>query len=1045
MSPSPRVFSIPSGIAFLPALADAVLDGTLVEFKENSDFSLSDLTIYLPTRRSVHRLETLFADRLSGKAALLPRIYPLGETDEAEFDLAFSQNHSESTALAPAISPLERRLTLARLIRKWAQSIDQYLIQADHASFHIPDSPSDALKLARDLELLMDGFTIENIPWSNIREAVEADYSEYFLLTLEFVRIAHEMWPQILNERQASDPVQRRNTLLLAETDKLQKNAPPFPVIAAGSTGSQPATARLLSAISHLPNGAVVLPGLDFNLDKPSFDMIGKNDPFLAGSVQGHPQAMMHRLITHYIKIDRDQIQQIGISSSSLNARRRFISEALRPADTTELWAQFNQSARMSLVRDARQGLSIIEAADEREEALSIAVALRETLEDKEKTAIFVTPDRNLAKRVRADLQLWGINAEDTAGEPLSETQPGLLARLVCEAAFHEFDALSLLALLHHPMLSCNMPAEHLSSALATLELGVLRGPEPDKGLSGLKKALYISRDDNPGREPLPVRRLTEDDWQNASDLLNYLEEAFSTFQIRNVDETSLTALASSHRSVIEKLILSPSDKESGTDNPPFADALAILFSLFDDLDMIDPDIFTGKPLDYPGFFLQLAQQRTIPSSSFNTHKRIKIMGLLEARLLSADRIILGGLDEGVWPPRIETDAFLNRPMRAAVGLSSPERRIGQTAHDFSQLASHPDVIITHALKRDGAPAMPSRFLQRMRAFAGEHEWALLTDKGQRYILWASALEERPRPETAARPAPQSRSETFPSTLSITEIETLIRDPYAIFARHILKLEPLPAFAEPPGAAERGTLIHDIFNRFVREFPLDIPDHAEKYLMDLADDCLAPYRDVYPHLYAEWHERIQRIIAPYCLWERERRPYIRRIYTECAGYWSVPLSDGQVFRLRGRADRIELNHDGSMNIIDFKTGSPPGIKEVLKGFSPQLTLEAIMLQEGAFDGSPSFSGIPNLFYIHVSGGKTPFDIREITADDKNGDSLAQVIQRHKSMILAMINRFASGRARYVSRPYAKYTNRFSPYDHLARVLEWSLNNEGAEE
>ena len=281
MSASSRVFTIPAGVPFLPTLADALLDGRLCG-DAAIDTAAPDAVIYLPTRRAARAFAAIVAARNGGRAQLLPRIVPLGDADQAEFDLAagaLESTFEATAALAPPIAPMERRLILTRLVQRWAAAVSPDLHRLPPGvPFLVPSSPADAVNLAADLELLMDALAVEEVPWDEIAQAVESEYSEYFKLTLDFVRIAVEGWPGILAERGASDPAHRRSTLIKAEAERLLRERPQTPIIAAGSTGSMPSTAALLAAIARLPNGAVVLPGLDQDLDDEAWGKIGRRD-----------------------------------------------------------------------------------------------------------------------------------------------------------------------------------------------------------------------------------------------------------------------------------------------------------------------------------------------------------------------------------------------------------------------------------------------------------------------------------------------------------------------------------------------------------------------------------------------------------------------------------------------------------------------------------------------------------------------------------------------------------------------------------------------
>jgi ATP-dependent helicase/nuclease subunit B len=379
------------------------------------------------------------------------------------------------------------------------------------------------------------------------------------------------------------------------------------------------------------------------------------------------------------------------------------------------------------------------------------------------------------------------------------------------------------------------------------------------------------------------------------------------------------------------------------------------------------------------------------------------------------------------------------------VGLAPPERRIGQTAHDFVQALGTRDVVITRAHKRDGSPMVPSRFLQRLKAFTGKDVWAEITKAGDRYRRLARHLDTPAPAPPLARPRPKPDPALFPRTLSVTEIETLVRDPYSIFARHVLKLDALDPIAVGPSAADRGTIIHDVLGGFAQAYPKALPAHALEDLLARGTEAFADIAAAFPELYAEWWPRFQRLATDFVVWEQARRPDLVQVYAERSGSLPIPLPDGSVFTLRARADRIEHRRDGGFTIIDFKTGQPPGLREVYAGFSPQLTLEAVMLMRGAFKGLPAATETPDLVYIHTTGGREPIKPRPIKPGRDEERSVPEIVEEHRRRFEGMIVRFAKGEAAYVSRPFPKYARRFSEYDHLARVKEWSLASAGGGE
>ncbi len=1048
----PRVFTVPPGLDFLGTLAESLLDGRLVGPLGGDPLSLAAVTVYLPTRRAARALGHVLADRHGGGALLLPRLVALGEADEAEFDLAGTD---AADVTRPPIPPLERRLMLARLAQAWAGHVDRALLPlGPEVPFLVPGSPADAVGLAADLERLMDALTHEDLPWSEIAGAVEAEHSRYFGLTLDFLRIAAEAWPGILAERGVSDPVARQRELVRAEAARLAGTD--VPVIVAGSTGSLPATAALIRAVAGLPRGAVILPGLDQGLDEAAWASLGTgHDEAAADPAHGHPQTILHRLLAG-LELARAAVVPLGTPDSGAQARTALLSQALRPAETTDAWAAVPAQTRVQLAAQGGAGIAVVEAADEREEALCAALALREALEVPGRTAMLVTPDRGLAARVAAELARWGIAAEDSAGAPLATAPAGRLARLVAEVAAGDAAPARVLALLAHPMVRLGRERASLARAAAALEIGTLRGPPPGPGFRGLAQAVAgtmpESGDAAPRRAPLPRRRLVEADWAAAHALVADLAAAFAGFAPDPNDPDGvrdLVALAEAHRGVCEALLAGPEDVGEGAEDAEETGAepsLDVLDALFDDLALAASGGMPGRFADYPGFFAGLARERVVAAEAKAAHPRLRILGLIEARLMNADRVVLGGLDEAVWPPAATGDAFLNRPMRGRIGLSAPERRIGQAAHDFVELLGVRDAIVTRASKREQAPTVPSRFLQRLRAFAGEAAWTELVARGSRYRALAAALDapETPVRAAIARPAPRPDPKLFPAVLSVTEVETLVRDPYVVFARRILRLDPLEAVAVVPGASERGTLVHAVLGGFAGDCPQALPPDARERLSQRAADTFGPLRDIYPELHAQWWPRFERVMEPFLAWEAERRPHLVRVHAEASGRWEIALRDGGLLALTARADRIEHGRDGSYAIVDYKTGTPPGHAEVFAGFSPQLTLEAAMLMHGAFKGLPATPAVPALLYVRVSGGKEPMEPRAVAQPRGEARTLDALVAEHAARLKDLAERFRAGEAAYVSRPYPKYVAYDSPYDHLARVREWSLAAAGDE-
>ena len=493
--PAPRVFTIPASTPFVPTLIDALLGGRLVPGFAASDdpLALASATLYLPTRRACRLVRDSFLDIIKSEAAILPRIVPIGDVDEDEIAFARAATGgvaADALTLPDDLGGLERRLLLAKLVLTWATSSD--VRTAENAPL-VANTPAAALALADDLARLMDDMTTRRVSWDRLDDLVPDRHDDYWQLTLRFLKIAREIWPRILEERGKIEPAARRDLLIAAEARRLAEKRD-GPVIAAGSTGSMPATAELIATIAKLPHGAVVLPGLDTDLDAPSWKLIeGRRDLVdpVAPAV-GHPQFAMAALLQR-IGIVREEVRILGTAQA--HGRERLVSEALRPAAATDHWQE--RLARPEFAKHeerALASLSVVEAANADEEALAIAVALREVAETKDKTAALITPDRALARRVLAALARWNVPVDDSGGDALPATPAGNFARLVVDAAFGGLAPVALLALLKHPLFRLGGHLGAHTAAITTLERAIFRGPRPRPGTDGLGRALTTFR-----------------------------------------------------------------------------------------------------------------------------------------------------------------------------------------------------------------------------------------------------------------------------------------------------------------------------------------------------------------------------------------------------------------------------------------------------------------------------------------------------------------------------------------------------------------------
>ncbi len=888
--------------------------------------------------------------------------------------------------------------------------------------------------MSGDLANLIDELIIEDVAWERLDPLVLPEFDTYWRITLDFLNIAIEQWPKILSERNLVDKARRQVALIEAQSRRLQDGTLSGPVIAIGSTGANRATARLLGAIARAPKGAVVLPGLDLDLDDRAWAMIAiAGDPEQNSAASfTHPQAALSRLLG-LLQVKREVVVSLGEVAQSLAARGMFVSEALRPAELTHEWIDYRARVDAPLLDAALQGVSLIEAADEREEALALAIAMRHVLETPCETAALVTPDRNLARRVRAELLRWGVDAADSAGEPLSTSLIGVLARLAIACAASKMEATDLAALLTHPLLRLGLSREDVARRAALLEIGLLRSGSAAARLSerivGEPSGLIAAaRDeaDSPFAHPAK-KRISAEEWASLEDLLSRLGVRFAPL-LNLRGKLTLGRWVAAHRDTVEAIAGAEGDGLECEDREALDD-------LFDELMQSAPDRMTFDVESYGLFFTAVACE-IILRGARQPHPRLQILGLLEARLIDVDVILLGGLDETIWPPQARTDAFLNRPMRAALGLTPPERKLGQTAHDFAQAMGKGKVILSRARKRDGAPVVASRFLQRMAAL-GRKEWETCRERGDYYLRLARAIDRSASiTPPSERPLPKPPVELRPTRLSVTQIETLRRDPYAIYAEKILGLKQLDPLGGVSGARELGSAIHAALERFVNGHPVGpLPPDAREKLRALFREVLVVQLQDADFAALKW-PRLERTIDFFLGFEAGRRDKIKVIKTECEGKFDISLADGSIFTLTARADRIEHNSDGTITLVDYKTGTPPGTNEIFVGFAPQLTLEAAMAARGAFNLGWSVETIEAL-YLKLGGMRggeeKPVDFAQANFKD--------VAEDHYRGLIALLDQFRDPATAYPPRPFPKFAKRYNAYDHLARVKEWSLGGE----
>jgi ATP-dependent helicase/nuclease subunit B len=443
----------------------------------------------------------------------------------------------------------------------------------------------------------------------------------------------------------------------------------------------------------------------------------------------------------------------------------------------------------------------------------------------------------------------------------------------------------------------------------------------------------------------------------------------------------------------------------------------------------------SGPPLTLKDFGVLLAEAargRAVRPRA-RAHPRLAIWGPLEARLQSADLIILGALNEGVWPAIPDVDPWANRAMRKAMGLSPPERWVGVAAHDFEALAAAHHVLLTAAERVDGSPSRPSRFLMRLQNF--------LSPRGGRALLappphagWARQLVRAEVYRPVAPPAPKPPVVMRPRKFSITEIATLRRDPYAIYTKHVLRLKPLEPIDADTLARDRGNLLHAILEKFVRAYPDALPADARAAFDKIAAAQLAQ-EQIEPEAAPLIRARLSRAATKYLEWEVTHRLSARPLDQEAKGAIDLPVPGGTV-RLTGRIDRIDADRaTGAALIFDYKTGRTPSKRQVEAMLEPQLPLGALIALKGGLETAHP-RAVMRLAYLQIGGGAG--EIEEPRFDDAQ-----PLIDETWAELLKLLASYDDQAKPYRSWAIREREHDRGDYDLLARLAEW--RNSGGDE
>jgi ATP-dependent helicase/nuclease subunit B len=967
----PRLFGLPPGADFPRLLVDGLLHRT----ERHPPEALARVDLLVNTQRMARRLRQMFED---GPALLLPRIRLITDLETL----------APGVVIPQGVPALRRRLELIGLISALLEKSPDL---AARASLY---------DLADSLAALIDEMQGEGVTPQDISALDVTDQSGHWERSKLFLGIVQN-YLELTQAKPDKDARQRARVAAIATL--WAENPPRNPVIVAGSTGSRGTTMMLMQAVARLPQGALVLPGFDFDL--PPEVWAALDDPMIS---EDHPQFRFYSLMSALGRAPNAVLKWHGGDAPS-PVRNRLVSLSLRPAPVTDAWRI--EGPRLPDLIEATQDMTLVLAETPRAEALAIALRLRRAAQDGQ-TAALITPDRMLGRRVTAALGRWDILPDDSAGTPLHLSPPGRFLRHVAALMAYRLDAEALLTLLKHPLTHSGTDRnQHL--------------------LNTQRTELAIRRHGLPYPQPATFTALCEKAVPENAFMQQWVAwVAQATMGLEDHGTHPLSHWVARHLELAECLASGPSgtmDHELWRQNAG-GEARRVMQELVNEAGH-GTSLTAADYGDLAGALLAAGELRDRDAP----HPEIMIWGTLEARVQGADLVILGGLNDGTWPEAPPPDPWLNRAMRHTAGLLLPERRVGLAAHDYQQAVCAREVWITRAIRSEDAETVPSRWVNRLGNLmgglprqGGATAWNAMIARGDYWLGQARALEAVVPVPSAPRPSPRPPLAARPRSLSVTKIKTLVRDPYAIYAQHCLRLRALNPLVQSPDAPLRGTVTHSVMEHFVKSVVADPALLTRAHLMQTADAVLSGLVP-WPAARTVWQAKLARVADWYIEAERVRLSHSSPVAFEDDARGQLMLED-LGFSLTGIADRIDRNAAGEIQIYDYKTGKPPTDKQQ-KHFDKQLLVEAAMVEQGAFK---KIGIAPVSRAVFIGLGNPPEEVDAPLEEEPPAVILANL----RKLIAAYLDPDQGFTARRMMEQ-----DRFAgEFDHLSRYGEWDASD-----
>ena len=959
-----NVYNIPLSCSFWDVLADIYMS------RYQDDYQKLSSTLFLvPNRRACHMLVAAFVRKQGLKPTVLPQIVPIMEIDDDE--LFFNDFHLDdvSSEHKLPINNKERLFLFTRMIMSKPRDFGLKQI-----------SLAQAFNLALDLANLIDTASNLNLSFDKLYDLVPEKYATHWQETLKLLKIITDFWPKILDERNALDACDYKKLLLYKQAELWQKEKTKKPIVIAGITANFPAIVNMLKVVKECSNGEIYFSGIDMFVDDDYWEAIDES----------HPQFELKEILS-LLQINRKQISNI-CKPSNLQ-RERFISELMRPAAVSYAWRNLQREFDISQILE---DVKVLECQSQRDEALTIALKMREVLTLPEKTAALITYDRDLARRVASELERFDIKIDDSAGIPLTLTPIGIFLRLIIEAALDIESDVKFITLLKHPYtLFHQSPAD-------------------------FRKNVY--------NYELSLRQNSTSSNENFFAFIEPMKEEICDF--RNLllcSEIDFESVLLKHIQLVETLASSADVQGDKILWKGDAGKCAASFIT----KTMEAAKFLGniRGQDYLSLFSELMNMESV-RSTYGTHPRLSILGPIEARLCHFDYVILGEFNEGIWPKAEKADMWMSRPMKKDFGFSLPEKNTGILAADLSVFLASEHVILTRAERISGVPMKKSRWLLRMETILDALNYDISFMHQNDFLSFINTLDKPTRYEPILPPHPTPPVVARPHKLSASAVDLLVADPYSVFAKYILNLYPLKDLDLPLDQRDYGTLVHGIIEDFNNNYTSSLPINALDILLDIGkkhfDDA-----HLEQEIKAFWWPKFVATAKIYL--SLDNRTDVVKINNEIKGEISYNLSNGNVV-FTAKADRIDVLRNGKINIIDYKTGKIPTKKQVESGHALQLLLEGLIASKGHFSGI-SHNGVANLIYWHL--GSESSSKNTLSFANEGGNLLEQC----ETYLLKLINTFDMPSTPYYARPIPKYISKNTDYTHLARIKEWSVQEE----